>query len=907
MRRQTLIAAWRNAPVTTPALLMAATLGWASPSMAQTAAASEAASDEIVVTAQRREESLLDVPISIVALGNEELTNRNITEASRLEQVAPGLQIGRSGTDPRPAIRGTYTESIQGNADPRIGFYIDEIYQSRTSQLSLPFVDLARVEVQKGPQGTLYGRNSFGGNIALVTNLPNDKFEGGFDVLAGNYDRVMATGYVNLPISERFAARFAGAFEQRDGYIKSLTTPSADYDDKGTSYLRGALRWTSPDERVEVVIRGTYWHEDSAGAGTFNAKAIGQFIDPNLVTAPGGTLNLGNATFTFPLGFNGRTFAGQFVPYSAFRDGRPDINGADIGILIPGPYKALNDTPSFAKITSYQGSATISWEMSDQIRFRSITGYTDFSAFRGGDNDGTSAPFGIGYFITENKSFSQELQLQSNDTGSPFAYTVGGFFLDDKVPDAFLGARVIPSGNYTTANAIATGQVPLYFGSNFTTLPNLPAANITAGSDAYNPLSYQHTKTYALYGQASYTINDRLTLTGGLRYTIDKKDFQSALGNRFAPAGTVLVFKPTTDFNRQCDGFTAADPSSTAPALTIQEALITRCGNRTFKYFTYRGSVDYKISDDLLLYASYSTGKHSGGFSYSVIPGTANNELPFYDTESVEAYELGLKGSILDKTVQFSLAAFYNQYNNLQVQTSFANPNVANSVVTVAGNGAQTKAPGVELEVTARPTEKLRLNLAINYLRARDEPFPVAVTNNGICDIVAAGGTCTTRPEVRLGFGGGITPNPVSNPELFIPILGANGQQLVVGGIPQFRSLGYGVKTKVQNQADLTFRVGLAYDFDLGSSGTLTPEIATYYNDGYILNRILVNFKQKSYTKTEIRVTWQNEAEDVSVQAFVENLENEATIGRATVSNGGAFSGTYAPPRTWGVRVGYRF
>ena len=149
MSKNRLTAVWRATPVIAPVLVATAGL-MAAPASAQdappeTADAAEEAPlpGEIVVTAQRREESLADVPISIVAIGNEELKNRNVTDVSRLEQVAPGLQLGRSGTDARPAIRGTYTEQIQGNSDPRVGFYIDEIYQSRTSQLSVPFVDLA--------------------------------------------------------------------------------------------------------------------------------------------------------------------------------------------------------------------------------------------------------------------------------------------------------------------------------------------------------------------------------------------------------------------------------------------------------------------------------------------------------------------------------------------------------------------------------------------------------------------------------------------------------------------------------------------------------------------------------------------------------------------------------------------
>lgn len=910
MSRSRLSAVWRASPVIAPVLIVAAGLGASSPAYAQKApaeAAEEApVGNDIIVTAQRREESLQDVPISIVAIGNKELTNRNVTDASRLEQVAPGLQLGRSGTDARPAIRGTYTEQIQGNSDPRIGFYIDEIYQSRTSQLSVPFVDLARVEVQKGPQGTLYGRNSFGGNIALVTNPPSDRLEGGVTLLYGDYNRTLANSYVNLPISDSLAFRVAGAVEQRGPYIESITNKAASYDDLGQQYIRGALRFAPPGlgNNLEIILRGSYWHQDDAGGNTFNAKAIGQLIDPALVTAPGGTLTVGGATFTFPLGFNGRSFTGKFQPYSAFRDGIPDINGADIGILIPGPYKALNDEPNFNRVNSKQFSATINMDLTNWLSVRSITGYVDFKAVRGGDNDGTSAPFGVGYFLTKDKAFSQELQLLSNDSASPFQYTIGAYYLRDRVPDGFLSAR--PNRTYSTAFALANGLVPLYFGSNFTTLPN---GTIGApGSDAYNPLSYLETKSYAGYGQLSYTFAEKLTVTGGLRYTIDDKEFASALGNRFAPAGTFLVFQPTTNFNRECNGFTAADPSSTAPALNVAEALITRCGQKKFKFFTYRAAVDYKPNDDMLLYASYSTGKRSGGFAYSVIPGTPNNTLPFVDTENVEAYEAGVKASLFDRRAQVNLAVFYNKYSNLQVQRSFPNPLTPNSVITVGGNGGTGEAPGIDLEITAEPIDRLRLNLAANYLHARDDPFPAPTFNNGVCGIAAPGGTCTTRPEVQLGFGGGILPNPVSNPELFVPALGPDGRQLFSGTVPQFLTLGYNVKQRVQNQTDFSLRAGIAYDIDLGDMGTLTPEVQTYYNDGYLLAPALQrSFNQGSYTKTDIYLTWRNKEDNLTFQGFIQNLEDKAVLGRVTTGSGGAFSGTYQPPRTWGLRLSYRY
>lgn len=889
-------------------LVMAATFGFSSPVWAQdNEGAEKAGIEEIVVTAQRREESLQDVPISIVAIGSEELRNRNVTDMSRLEQVAPGLQLGRSGTDARPAMRGTYTEQIQGNSDPRIGFYIDEVYQSRTSQLSVPFVDLQRVEVQKGPQGTLYGRNSFGGNIALVSNAPTDESESGFDLLYGDYDRLMVNAFVNIPLSEGLATRFAGSIEKRDPYITSLTNPAASYDDLNQQYIRGALRWAPPaaDNGLEVIVRGSYWTQDDAGANTFNSKAIGQFIDQSLVRQPGETLTIGDSTFTFPLGFNGRSYTGEFVPYSTFRDGIPDLNGADIGILIPGPYEALNNEPNFNKVDSVQFSANINVDLTDSLTLRSITSYTDFKADRGGDNDGSAAPWGRAHFITENEAFSQEIQLQSNDSESPLQYTVGAYFLVDKVADGFLSDI---NQNYSTATALANGQVPLYYGSAFTFDPTF--ASPLNQNDSWNPLSYMKTESTAIYGQASYTLTERFTLTGGLRYTIDDKEFKSALGNRapgfFDP--TYVVFEPTVDFNHECGGFTAASPSSTASDDIIAEALITRCGDETFDFVTYRVAAEYDVSDDVMLYASHSTGKRSGGFSYSVIPGTSDESLPFVEEESVKAFEVGLKGLFLDNRVQVNLAGYYNEYTDLQVQRSFPNPVNSQSVITVAGNGGTGDTPGIDLEILAEPIDGLRINLAANWMRARIDPFPEPTFNGGLCDIVDPGGTCDTNPEVAYGYGGAILPNPVNNPELFVPILDENGQQVVTsGGTPLFDALGYNREERVQNQADFTLRAGIAYDINLGNLGTLTPEIQTYYNGGYLLSPLMINFEQDAYTKTDAYISWRGSDEALSVQAYVQNLEDEAVIGRVTTGNRGSFNGTFQPPRTWGVRVGYRF
>ena len=326
-------------------------LSLASPALAQSSSApavdDQGGVPEIIVTAQRREESLQKVPLSIVAISGAELRNADIRDITRLEQTVPGLRIARSGAAARPAIRGVYTENISAASDPRIGFYIDEIYQSRLQQTTGAFVDLERVEVQKGPQGTLFGRNSLGGNIALTTAKPTDQFDGGVGLIYGNYNRIKAEAFFNLPITEGVALRVAGAIDRHDAYYTSTVNSRADIGDLNYQFIRASLRFAPPgmDDRLELIVRGSYYDQDDRGLSSFNAKNIGAIIDTSLIRQPGGTITFNGATYPFPTGFNGGNYAtGVLVPFTpVFRDGIADINGADIGLSIPGPYRILND------------------------------------------------------------------------------------------------------------------------------------------------------------------------------------------------------------------------------------------------------------------------------------------------------------------------------------------------------------------------------------------------------------------------------------------------------------------------------------------------------------------------------------------------------------------------------------
>lgn len=917
------------------------------PVFAQTQAAPADDADEsgiadIVVTAQRREESLQKIPLSVVAITGAELRASDIRDVTRLEQTVPGLRIARSGAAARPAIRGVFTESIAANGDPRIGFYIDEIYQSRLQQTTGAFVDLERVEVQKGPQGTLFGRNSLGGNIAVTSAKPTDNFDGGVGLIYGNFNRVKAEAFVNLPITDGLALRVAGAVDRHDPYYKSIANDRASIGDLSYQFIRASLRFapTSLEDRLEVIVRGSYYNQADRGLSSFNAKNLGGIVDASLIRQPGQSVTFGNATYPFPFGFNGGSYAtGVLVPFSTvFRDAVPDINGADIGIPIPGTYAVLNDFPAQDRVKSKNASVTINFDLSDDIRFRSITGYTDFKTTNRSDGDGSPVPFSEFYFITAAKTFSQELQLQSANSASPFQYTIGGYYLLDRVAEG--QGTVFSGSNYTTLTAAANGLPVLYAnggGCGFTFSPlNAPFScnlNNTGSADSASPVSAR-TQTYAGYAQLSYKIGDKLTLTAGGRYTVDKKGYKNvgqvtpfvqfvggfvAAQNLAATnAGQAIPFpaaayravlpfnESRTEFNQTCGGLTSATFGAAGTNVivgTVPNYFVTRCGERTFKYFTYRVAADYAITPDNLIYASYSTGVHSGGFGATVATTTIpQGEFGTFNEERVRAIEVGSKNSFFDRRLQVNAAVFYNRYFDNQVQgTQFVitAPNTGVNIATIANSG-DTIAPGAEIAIIAKPVSRLTLRGAVSYLHARNTVSPFGIFASGLCTISTGSGPCVTNPvESRAGLGSGFFPNPFTNPELFVPLRNS------AGTITGYNSLFFGQKTRVQNTPDWSGSFGASYEIPLNDGASLTPEFDILYSGDFLLSASVPNFLQKAYAKVDARLTYRTES-GLSVQAFVQNLTKQATLGRITTGTLSA-QGTYSDPRTFGVRVGYKF
>lgn len=867
--------------------------------------------EEIVVTAQRVRESLQNVPLSVTAFSGAALKNANITNVERLEQLTPGLLVGRSGSDARFAIRGINTEAIGANSDPRIGFYVDDVYQSRTSQALASFVDLERVEIQKGPQGTLYGRNSFGGNVALYSAVPKDEFGAGADFLYGRYNRLRTEAFVNVPIAPGIAARVAGMYERADGYVKNVSTGS-DLGDEDQYFVRASLRVAPVGSRFEAIVRGSYWHQGGHGISAFGYKSIGTPVDATKTLLPGGTLNVGGTNVTFPNGFNAQSLYAPGVPFnSRFRDGIADVNGVDVGIPIEtDPYKIAFDTVAQRKTTQTAFSARLSYDLGP-VTLRSITGYADFYSIRTSDNDYSPAPIAIDYNRTSVKTYSEEVQILSSESShSRLKWIVGGYFYDDDVKEFFF------SDNFPSYPAL--GQQPVLSAFGITAYPgalapfNTPLSNNR--SDNFSPVKL-HTRSYAGFGQATFKLNDVFKVTGGVRYTSDEKKYAAGFSPG-APSG-YLVFDQASQapgFNFACGSVTPALALSTAPAATVANGVTVRCGQKTFNFFTYRGAIDAQVTRDNLLYASVSSGRRSGGFNNT--PNIDSSAIAF-NPEEVTAYEIGSKNRFLQGTLQLNASVFYNDYKGLQVQRQVPAPNGL-TTISIIENAGKARSYGAEIEAIAKPARNLTINAAFTYLNSKYTQYETGTASNGICAQINCTALATANPgifAIGVGPSGFAFPNALSDPGRFKQIFLPSGAPAMAGGLPVYNyviagkgSDGKTYSADIPFSPEFTVRTGVAYDIDLAGLGTLTPSVQTFLNGGFFnLDFNTPLDRQRAYTKTDLRLSFVTQDGRYSAQLFVENVENTAVLNRVAIGANRSYNGVYEVPRTFGIKAGVKF
>jgi iron complex outermembrane recepter protein len=804
----------------------ALTLGNAMPGFAQDATpAEEAESDRrleaVTVTAQRREENLQDVPLSVTAATGEALERRNISDLSKLDVITPGFSYGRSGIDSRPAMRGVRTENVGVNGDTTIGYFIDGIYQSRAAQATATFTDIERVEVQRGPQGTLYGRNTFGGNVAVITNAPKlGEYDYGASAQYSSFETLRGDAFVNIPLGEKAAFRFAAAGAKGDGMVENAFNEDADLFDNDVRYFRGGFRF-QPTEAIDVTLRADLLRQDGNGGSAFGYKIIGSYYDPAL----------GLATFnSTPLVLNTRPNV---------RDGIDDNSTLagiqDLGIPVfaaNDPYTVDQDYDPYLNLERKGLTADISWDLGP-VTLRSITGSIDFETDRSQDSDFSRNQIAVDYQLTTSESLSQEFQLLSNNDG-PLQYVAGVYFFQDELQGLFINQQLPPIIGGVSVN----GGVP--FGGSF-----YDEQLVDLDSLAY-------------YGQATFSLTDRLSLTAGIRYTEDEKSFR--------------VNRPAVQSAANAIGvrLTNAVPFDFDAGAAIDTQL-----DGTFDATTYRLGAEFDVSDDSLIYASFATGFRSGGFNTNTATAVQT-----FEPETVDAIELGWKNTLMNGALQLNLAAFFNQYEDLQEQRQVP---VGATTASVIFNAAEAEAKGVEVEAAFAIDDRTTIGGTLSLLNAEYTDFRDAPIPGGFVNPITGPGTIDPA-RVPPGFNCRIVPNSVTagTPN------GAFGCDLSGNKIPyspEYSGTIYG-----------------STEFDFGG-GTLTPYASVTFSAesfGQPFNTQLE--KTDAYARVDVSLEWAP-SERFAIKAFVDNATDEVILNRAVYGGGGALQGSWQPPRTAGLKV----
>ncbi len=626
------------------------------------AMAAQGAIEEIVVTARKRAESLQEVPVAVSAFSDQELQNQSIQEFIDIEAQLPGVQIRQAQADPSIAlvvIRGQSQADTLLTTDSSVGVYVDGVNLPRQNGLNANIFDLERVEVLKGPQGTLYGRNTTGGAINLITRKPDYAgWHGYIKGAAGNESFTQFSGAVNIPLADTAAARLAVQKTDQDGWGKSNFTGNDLYD-QDEIFVRGSLM-LDPTNRLNILVQADYMDLSEGGAAEKLLQPGGNPLDPNNTLPVTPTIVAG-----VELGVLNPAdipSAANPIPGPTFVPGLMAGYQALVGYTQGDALETDSNADVFSEATLWGGGLTIAYDVTDTIEFKSITGYRDWDTERLLDMDGT--PFTILHprLAVDADFFSQELQLLGST--NRLDWVAGAYYSKEEGTD----------GSVTSAVAVLNPFNP----------------NVLDG-DVEN-------SSWALFAQGTYAVTDRLNATVGLRYTEEKKELTSH--NR--------------SFNQITQSFVCQVPPGNLP--------IDECSadfSDTFSDPSWLVSADYQLRDGLMTYASISKGFRGGGQNLrgSVDPASFTS----FEPEVATTYELGLKGDFLDRLLRVNAAAYLTDYED--IQRSIIVPGAGGNVVTVLTNAAEAEVTGFELEAWLYATESLTLFATAGWIDFEYQEF----------------------------------------------------------------------------------------------------------------------------------------------------------------------------------------
>lgn len=915
----------------------------AAPSFAQTAPAAPSkgtAIEELVVTAQRKEETLQDVPVAVSAFSGETLKTQRIESGQDLLKAVPNVNFARGNFGGfNFQVRGIGTKTVGTTADGGISVHENDVPLVSSGLGDGDFFDIERVEVLRGPQGTLFGRNATGGVVNIITAKPVNHFAAEATGEYGNFNSQRLKGYVNVPIGDTLSVRLAGSYFKRDGMAENIFLNQKE-DDRDMWSSRLSVNW-APSEKIRFNLMWERSREDDArdrvgkqlciadpGQASIGGVATNA-VTQNLLSqgCANGSLYQQNAYGVFN---SSATLAGLLG--GAIGLANPGVNG-NAGATTPNDWRkwASGIMPAFKREGDFY-SLKAEFEVTDNILLVNQTSYSTGTYFTRADynravptsgftptggllglvnaspvigapivvdpNCGpiagpaacvddpqvgrTNALRTIDYSTGRNRQFSEEMRIQSSFS-TPLNFSAGVNFVNFKTTTDYYVISNGLTGPVEAINAVTPGNpYPMDFGA----VPD------GSGANYYDNRTDYRLGAYAAFGEVYYQANEDLKFTAGLRYSVDRK----------------------WDISHGVRLFSYLEPSS--PVQTV-----------AFKETTGRVNVEWtphlSFTDRTLVYATYSRGYKPGGFNPGITPGL---EIPVsFNSEFVNAFEVGTKNVLLDGSMILNATAFHYDYTGYQI-SAIVNRNSVNTNI-------DAKVYGAELEGIWEPVKNLRINGTMGYLNTEisngatpdqldltggDPTLTVVKGLNASNCAAKTSDLATVQYAINNSLVGAFPSGLFSSKNYWMSCEGVAGLSAAPGnplGLTGFgTTTGINVDLKgheLPNSPKITTNLGVQYEYNVGDAWTVTPR-ADFYYQGKSFSRIFnsEHDRLKAYSLVNLSLVVERPDSNLTVQAYVKNLFDKDYIQDQYLTD--ASSGLYTnifigDPRTYGLAVTKRF
>ncbi|MCC4233220.1 MULTISPECIES: TonB-dependent receptor [Sphingobium] len=780
--------------------------------------------EDIVVTARRTEENIQTTPVAVTALSTEMIKQAQVGDVAGLQRTAPSLSIATGA----PGGSGFVYISIRGMPalnpgvanDPSVATYVDGVYIPRPSQGSADLIDLQRVEVLRGPQGTLFGRNTTGGALNIVTVNPTGDFEGQFRIQGGNYDYRNIDAVLNVPlVGDELAARFVYDFVDHDGYARNVTSNS-ELKDRNSHYARAKLRWAPAGSNWSATLSGDY----------NIIKDHGQFVGLAAVN-PGASAAIGAINAATPLAAYLHNKAYWYNAYGIPFSTNPPV-GSNYGFLTAGSRSAYN------RLEAYGGNLTIDGEIGS-VTVKSISAYRYSNAIGLNELDGTPAQILAAESAYKSDQYSQELQL-SGELGDRFSYILGSYYSTESGRESSVAQTF---GSFTPAAPAPNFGFSLNYGK---------VKNISVG----------------LFGQGYYRLTDTIRLTGGVRWTWDKRE--------------VVLLNRTNLAANSCAPELLSNPDFIAPCSLPRSV--------KYDYPAWTAGIDVEITDGLFAYVKTSAASKAGGFNMR----NGSAATPPFKPEKVRDVELGVKFSTSDNRLRINAAAFHSWQSEVQRNASdcITPPGaLACTTTQFLRNSGNARVYGGELEISAVPWGGMLVS-----------------GNLALLDGKYVAGTFVEQQQ-------------------FVPVAGANVSDCVAGtaagsvrcsvvrsgeALPQMpkKQFGISVTQKLATSVgELSIHVNYAYigrqNFGLFTADPRRPQ--AYRDAVAIANRINTI---SGYGLFNGRIALQIEDPNLELSVFGRNIGGKKYVTRAfadQLPTLGTAIDYIGDPFTWGIGATFRF